>query len=80
MTTYRGIVLAAIVALAPITASAGGLSPSLEESTPVVVVPQPAPKSSAQQLIVPAILIALIAVAVASNDDGGAKDIVTGGE
>lgn len=73
----------AAIALAPMSAQAGGLAPAIEETAPVVIIEEPAASpSSASNLIVPLFLLAIVGLAVASgsdsDSDGGAKDIITG--
>lgn len=66
--TFVKLAAAAALAVSATTATAGGLAPEVMEA-PVVVVDTPAPTSSLGGLIVPAILLALIAVAATAESD-----------
>lgn len=78
MSFYRNLLLSALVASAPLAASAGGLSPAVEQTVAPIIIDEAPASSSAQGLIVPLIVVALLAVAVAGSDaNDGAKSIVT---
>jgi len=79
MTFHRSITCAALVALTPMSAMAGGLGPTIQQAEPVTIIAEPMAKSSANGLIVPAILAALVIAALVASENGssGAKDIVT---
>ena len=66
--TFVKLAAAAAIAVTATTATAGGLAPQIEEA-PVVIVDPVEPTSSLTGLIVPAILVALIAVAATAESD-----------
>ena len=63
---------AAAIAVSATTATAGGLADAVVE--PMMVEPMMEPKSSLGGLIVPAILLALIAVAATAESDSDSAD------
>ncbi len=68
--TFVKLAAAAAIAVTATTATAGGLAPEVMEA-PVVMVDTPAATSSLGGLIVPAILLALLAVAATAESDSG---------
>ena len=70
--TFVKLAAAAALAVSATTATAGGLAPEIEEP-PVVIVDPVEPTSSLSGLVVPAILVALIAVAASSESDSDSE-------